>query len=116
MFQALKMAATLTAEALADLESPHDLRLSPCGQYVVYTLRSDWSRKDRWVAVIWMADVGKENSARQLTTGRSNDTSQFSPHSKSVAFLSDQTTEGTQTMWSLSLETEEAFQITPSDH
>jgi Tol biopolymer transport system component len=64
-----------------------------------------------------MADVGKENSARQLTKGRSNDTSpQFSPHSKSVAFLSDQTMVGTQTVWSLSLETEEAFQITPSDH
>ncbi len=88
----------LTPEFLADYETPQALRISPSGLQVAYALRSFWVRKHKQenvTASLWIADVGKENSARRLTLGKSNDSNpQFSPDGKSITFLSDRADPG----------------------
>jgi len=86
----------VTPEVLADLRTPQDTRLSPDGKYVVYALRSCWVRqKDNITASLWLAEVGKENSARQITQGNYHDSSpMFSPDGKYISFLSDRAKPG----------------------
>ena len=107
----------LTAEMLADLEVPHEVRLSPSAKHVVYTLRSDWNRpRGRWVSSLWIAEVGKRHSARQLTPGDSNDSwPQFSPDGNSIAFLSDRASEGVAAIWLLDLSGGDTIPLTSTD-
>ncbi len=107
----------LTAEMLADLEVPHEVRLSHSAKHVVYTLRSDWNRpRGRWVSSLWSAEVGKRHSARQLTRGDSNDSwPQFSPGGNSIAFLSDRASEGVAAIWGLDLRGGDAIPLTSTD-
>lgn len=107
----------LTAEMLADLEVPHEVRLSPSAKHVIYTLRSDWNRpRGRWVSSLWIAEVGKRHSARQLTRGDSNDSfPQFSPDGNSIAFLSDRASEGVTAIWVLDLHGGDAIPLTSTD-
>ena len=86
----------VTSEVLADVKTPRDTRLSPDGKYVVYALRSFWVReKDNITASLWLAEIGKPNSSRQLTQGNYHDMSPvFSPDGKHIAFLSDRAKPG----------------------
>ena len=85
----------LTPEALIDLEIPSDVQLSPTGTHVVYSTSPAGKRDEHPVSSIWWAEVGKEHSARQLTSGLYNDESpQFCPDAKSIAFLSDRVERG----------------------
>jgi dipeptidyl aminopeptidase/acylaminoacyl peptidase len=108
----------LTADMLADLEIPHEVKLSPSAKHVVYTLRSDWNRpKGRWVSSLWIAEIGNSHSARQLTRGDSNDSwPQFSPDGNSIAFLSDRASEGVTVIWLLDLRGGDAIPLTSTDH
>ena len=104
----------LTAEALSDLVTPQDVHLSPSAEHVVYTVSSDWNRpKGRWVSSLWVAEVGKPLSARQLTQGNSHDTGpQFSPDGNAIAFLSDRAKEGVTAIWLLDLRGGDAMPLT----
>ena len=92
------MASNLTAELIADCETPQGLRLSPSGSHVVYAICPFWVRKHKQehiTASLWIVEVGKANSARQLTSGKYNDSSpQFSPDGKSITFVSDRANAG----------------------
>lgn len=88
------MDSNLTPEMLADLLVPHDLCISPNGEHVVYSLQSTANRKDRWTSEIWIADIGKKESARQLTEGGFDMWPQWSSDSEWVAFVSDRKEEG----------------------
>ena len=87
----------LSPEALADLEVPEDIHISPSGLQVVYALSPYTRRGDQKqkTSSLWIADVGKEYSARQLTSGLFTDASpRWAPDSKSVAFISDRAKPG----------------------
>ena len=110
------MASRLTAEMLADLEVPHDVRISPSTQHVIYSLRSDSSRNGQWTSSLWLVDVGKKHSARKLTGGGSLDWQpQWSSDSKVVAFLSDRAKEGVlATIYLQSIDEGDAAALTPT--
>jgi len=112
------MASQLTAEMLADLEVPHDVRISPSGQHVVYNLRPESNRRERWVSSLWIADVKKERSARKLTDGESFESApQWSLDSRSIAFVSDRAKESARAVVYLqSVDGGDAIALTPTDN
>ncbi|KIW17126.1 hypothetical protein PV08_04317 [Exophiala spinifera] len=86
--------STLTADLLADLQTPHDLTISSSGDYVAYNLRSDWCKTPKqWFSSVWLAPFDKAKSARQLTSASKQclyANCQFSPVDDAVlAVLTD---------------------------
>ncbi|MCJ1227515.1 hypothetical protein MMC12_004171 [Toensbergia leucococca] len=108
----------LIAEALVDLESPDDVRISPSGRQVVYTLSCVARKGDYPVSSLWIADVGKEHSARQLTAGLFNDAlPQWAPDNQTIAFVSDRAKHGeSSAIYLLSLQGGEAYPVSESDN
>ena len=77
----------LTAAALVDLECPEDVRVSASGKHAVYCLRPATKTGEYETASLWIADVGKERSARQLTSGLFKDESpQWSPYGTTTTY------------------------------
>ncbi len=109
---------SLSAENLLDLVVPRDVRLSPDGTRVIYSANCYGKNGDNAVCSIWVADVGKEKSARQLTSGKFNDTSpRWSSDGKSIAFLSDRAKAGeSSAIYLLSMDGGEAYAITRAEN
>ncbi|KAK8203141.1 hypothetical protein M8818_005366 [Zalaria obscura] len=107
-------------EQLLDLEVPGAVRISPSGKKVVYTtsLSLGHRKGENATSSIWIADVGKKHSARQLTSGLYNDKSpRWSPDSESIAFISDRAKAGkSSALYSLSLQGGEPVALTNADN
>ena len=85
----------LTPEELVDLEIPDEVRISPSGEKAVYSASPMGRKGEHKVSTIWIAQIGREKSARPLTSGLYNDRMpQWSPDGQSVAFLSDRSDHG----------------------
>ncbi|EMC96955.1 hypothetical protein BAUCODRAFT_121487 [Baudoinia panamericana UAMH 10762] len=81
-------------EELLDLQIPHDIRLSPNSQQVVYSTNLTWGHKradcEHAESTLWLAETGKEHSSRPLTEGDYDDRDpKWCSGGKSIAFLSD---------------------------
>jgi hypothetical protein len=63
----------VTVESIVDLNIPKEVRISPSGHQVVYTLKPATKKSKHPVSSIWLADIGKEYPARQITSGLFND-------------------------------------------
>ena len=73
-----------------DLEVPRDVQLLPIFNHVAYSTSPIAKKHEHQVSSIWLAEVGKENSARQLTSGLYTDESpQYCPNAKSIAIISN---------------------------
>lgn len=82
---------TLIKELL-DLQFPDSVKLSPNAQQVIYstTLPEGHKKGQHAVSTFWLAETGKPQSSRQLTSGLYNDRMpRWSPSGKSIAFVSD---------------------------
>jgi dipeptidyl aminopeptidase/acylaminoacyl peptidase len=75
---------------LFDLRVPTQVRLSPDGSQVVFTVRSSAPKRDGYRHALWIVAVAGSTPARPLTLGRRSDTvPRWSPDGRSLAFLSD---------------------------
>ena len=80
---------------MVDLETPQDGRLSPSGPRVVYSLNPPSRRAEHAVFSLWIAQIGKKHSARQLTPRLFNDRSpQRSTDGRAIALISDRAKHG----------------------
>ena len=88
----LPLAVPFTAESIANAVTLRGLHISTDGTQVVYGVRSLYKdpEAEHTKSAIWIASLGKETCARQLTSGQFNDTAAvFSPDGQSIIFLSD---------------------------
>lgn len=110
----------LDIKQFLDIEVPHSIRISPSGHQVVYTTSLTLGHRtgDNAVSTIWLAEVGIEKSARQLTSGSFHDQQpEFSPDGESIAFISDRAKPGkTSAIYLLSLKGGEAYPLTPAEN
>lgn len=114
-------APELTAEQLVDLQVPQDVRISPSGKYCIYVCKPIAKKDEHAVSSLWLAELGKEHSARQLTSGLSSDSSpRWCPDTskgESVAFISDRAKHGeSSAIYLLSLSGGEAYAVTKADN
>ncbi|KAJ5181825.1 WD40-like Beta Propeller [Penicillium cf. viridicatum] len=107
--------AKLSLEALADLQVPRDLRISPDAAKIVYKLEHFSKKGENATSSIWIAEVGKEKSTRQFTSGLFKDEQpQWSPDGTSLAFKSDRGHLGkTSTIYVMQVDGGEPYPITP---
>lgn len=103
-----------------DLQIPSDIQLSSDGQTVIYSTNLSWDHRkgEHTQSTIWRADTGKEHSARQLTSGQTNDKCpRIAPDAKSIAFISDRAKAGeSSAIYVLPLSGGEAYPITPTEN
>ena len=118
----------VTPEALVDLPVPQDVRISPDGIKVVYSVSPNVAfmssvkrTGEHMLSSLWIADVGKTESARQITSGHYNDQSpQWCPDISEgyrIAFISDRGIPGeSSAVYVLSLDGGEAYPVTKADN
>ena len=96
----------LTAENLVDLDVPVDPQISPSGRQVVYSLQPATKAGPYGVSSLWIADIGEEHSAQQLTWGNCKDEqAQWSPDNEHIVFISDRAKPGkSSTIYILSVQ------------
>ena len=116
----------VTPEALIDLPVPHDVSISSDGSRVVYAV-SPYAfcpvapAGEAMKSSLWAADVGKENSARQITSGLFNDhLPQWCPgptNKGCIAFISDRAKPGeSHAIYILFLKGGEAYPVTETNN
>ena len=81
---------TMTAEDLYRLRFVHEVRLSPDGLQVVFSVTQADGDANRNRTALWLASSDGSAPARQLTSGERRDTGpRWSPDGSKIAFLSD---------------------------
>jgi len=80
---------TITAEDLYQFNTISDVRISPDGYHVIYTVQRIDRKTERKYTNLWLAPITK-GEPRQFTTGNQHDGGgRWSPDGSQIAFLSD---------------------------
>lgn len=80
---------TITAEDIYQFNTVSEVRISPDGQHVVYTVSRVNRKTEKKYSNLWVASTTK-GEPRQFTTGDQHDSSgRWSPDGSQIAFLSD---------------------------
>lgn len=84
--------------SLCDLEIPSSIEFSPNALQVLYSTNLAWyhrKNKQHPRSTLWLAETGKTNSSRQITSGLFKDHSpRWNPNGQSIAFISDRAAQG----------------------
>ncbi|MFI5254231.1 MAG: S9 family peptidase [Candidatus Limnocylindrales bacterium] len=118
-------------EDLLDLRVPVQVRISPDGSQVAFTVREAAPARDGYRHALWLVPADGSAPARRLSLGRKNDTTpRWSPDGRSLAFISDRSgvlqaagagdrpgraeapKEGNSQVWLLPMDGGEARQLT----
>lgn len=84
------VATALTAERIVDIKRTEEVKISPDGGVVAYTVAPVGQAAEQVVSAIWLAWVDGSRPPLQLTAGTACDHSpRWSPDSQTVYFLSD---------------------------
>ena len=79
-----------TANDLASLRVPTDVRLSPDGRFACYVVKESAPDLAGYRTALWLAPVDGSEAARRLTLGANHDGApRWSPDGRHLAFLSD---------------------------
>lgn len=110
----IKASQRLKPQDLVDLQIPQDVRISPSGRHVLYSLSPSAKAEEHPVSSLWIADVEEAYSARPLTSGSSCDKHpQWSPDGQAIAFISDRAERGNSSvLYLLPTGIGEAYSIT----
>ncbi len=101
----------MTAADLVTLARASELRLSPDGRQVVYTLRETDLAANRGRSDLWLLPLAGAGAPQRLTTSPEDDTAaDWAPDGGGLYFLSARS--GTKQVWFLSIAAGEAVQIT----
>ncbi|HEX5417848.1 MAG TPA: S9 family peptidase [Chloroflexota bacterium] len=88
----------ITAEDLLRIKVPGDVRVSPDGQRVVFSVRSVDSEENAYFSHLWIANLRGGSAARQFTHGKVSDAApRWSPDGKQIAFV--RAREGDSQIW-----------------
>ncbi len=80
---------SITAQDLYDLNTVSEVRISPDGQNVAYTVQRVDRKTEKKYTNLWVASTSR-SQLRQFTTGDQHDASaRWSPDGSQIAFLSD---------------------------
>jgi hypothetical protein len=66
-----------------------EIRISPSGDEVAYTVRHFGHERDKPISQLWLADVDVPGSGRKLTSDTHDHSIQWSPDGKMICFLSN---------------------------
>ncbi|KAF7307823.1 Peptidase-S9 domain-containing protein [Mycena kentingensis (nom. inval.)] len=90
-YQRLLSAMRISPQDIANVDEITSLSLSANGEHVVYCVAPSFRAKGTHkTSALWLAQVGTANSARQITSGVSNDYApSFDPLTGDIFFLSD---------------------------
>src|SRR5215469_10766701 len=115
---AMRQPSDLAVEELVDLQVPYEPKISRTGEQIVYTLKFSSRKGEHDTSSLWLAEYGKEHSARQLTSGQFHDRQpQWAPSSENIAFLSDRFKAGKAcAIYILPVNGGEAYPVTPAEN
>ena len=107
-------------EQFLDLQVPQSVNVSPDGKLVIYATSVLYKHKKTEYAtsIVWVAEVGREKSARQLTSGLFDDClPKWAPDSKTIAFVSDRAKPGIScALYQFSLQGGEPVPLTSTEN
>lgn len=103
----------LTAETIVDASYPEDIRISPDGGRVAYTVETVSRREEHQASAIWVARTDGVTPPIRLTAGVANDCSpRWSPAGDAIYFLSDRVKREKHQLYRIALDGGEAEALT----